>query len=76
MHPICKVYLRICRKWGPRHGAKRLTVSAWLWRREIDTGRYLLRQLVDDWFMVFRDQPDHCATCFLRESANPQPEKQ
>jgi hypothetical protein len=63
MRHICKLYLRACRSWGPG----RLTISAWLWKRELEGRGSFLRGVVDDWFLAFRDQVDHCQTCFLRE---------
>jgi hypothetical protein len=60
-----KLYARICRKWGPRG----MTLSAWLWARELEGKGYFLRELVDDTFMCFFDQYDHCAESYRRETA-------
>jgi hypothetical protein len=68
MKRICKLYVRICRRIGPCH----MTVSAWAWQRELDGRGYLLRELIDDFFLCFRDEEDHCLTHYLRETASTQ----
>jgi hypothetical protein len=67
--PLCRVYLAICKRCGPRRLGKRLTVSAWLWIREKEGGGWFWRTVVDDWFLIYRGQDEHCKNCFQRETA-------
>lgn len=64
MKQVCRFYLVICRRFGPRG----LTVSAWLWARELEGKGHFWREFVDDTFMCFFDQYDHCMRCFERET--------
>lgn len=65
MKRVCRIYRWLCKRFGPCH----LTFSAWAWKRERDGRGYLLRELIDDAFLVWRDEEDHCASCFQRETA-------
>jgi hypothetical protein len=62
-----RLYFALCKRYGP-HG---LTLSAWLWKRELEGKGYFWRGVVDDYFLCFRDQSDHCESQFLRETAHP-----
>jgi hypothetical protein len=70
MRHVCRLYVKACRRWGPRIDGRRVTVSAWLWKREIDGGGYFWREFVDDTFLCFKDEVDHCMNQYLRETAN------
>ncbi len=64
---MCRLYFRLCKRYGPDG----LTISAWLWRRELDGKGCFWRSVVDDYFLCFRDQSDHCEKQYMRETANP-----
>jgi hypothetical protein len=64
MKRICKLYRRVCRVIGPR----KLTVSAWLWAREQEGSLHFWRAIVDDWFLIYRIEEDHCRKSFERET--------
>jgi hypothetical protein len=67
---MCRLYFVLCKRYGPRYGNARLTISAWLWKRELEGKGYFFRGVVDDYFLCFRDQEDHCLKQYLRETAN------
>lgn len=69
MRPVCRLYFALCKRIGPR----KLTISAWLWARELEGRGYFLRELVDDAFLCFRGDVDHCKSQFLRETAHRAP---
>lgn len=64
---ICRLYKAVCRVCGPR----KLTISAWLWVREQEGMGCFWREMVDDWFLVWRGQTDHCRCSYERESKRP-----
>jgi hypothetical protein len=65
MRRVCKLYVRLCKRFGPCN----LTISAWAWKRELEGRGYLLRELIDDAFLVWRGEDDHCRTRYERETA-------
>ena len=65
-----RLYFLACKRFGPR----KLTLSAWLWAREMEGRGHFLRELIDDAFLVWRGEEDHCAKQYLRETrANREP---
>lgn len=62
---VCRFYKAFCRRYGPR----RMTVSAWLYARELEGCGYFLREFIDDHFLVFHDQDDHCRKAYEKEIA-------
>lgn len=62
---VCRIYKAICRRIGPR----KMTISAWLWIREQEGHGWLLRQIVDDWFLIYRIEDEHCKKSYERETA-------
>jgi hypothetical protein len=64
MFSVCRLYRWACRKWGPRG----MTVSAWLWARELEGGGCFWREFIDDTFLCFKDEEDHCMRCYQRET--------
>jgi 7-cyano-7-deazaguanine synthase in queuosine biosynthesis len=45
-----------------------MTVSAWLWARELEGGGCFWREFIDDTFLCFKDEEDHCMRCYQRET--------
>jgi hypothetical protein len=66
MRPICKLYTRICRTWGPRG----LTLSAFAWVHAQETGNVWWRNRIDGAFLLLAGQANHCQSQFQRERAN------
>lgn len=64
MRHACRLYLWACRKWGPGG----LTISAYAWKREQEGRGHHLREFIDDTFLCFFDQEDHCERQFNRET--------
>jgi hypothetical protein len=64
MEAVKRLYFAICKRWGPEG----MTLSAWAYQREIDGRGYLLREFIDDFFLCFLDQEDHCFRQYLRET--------
>lgn len=64
MSRVCAAYVRLCKHVGPRG----LTLSAWLWARELEGKGYFWREFVDDSFECFFDQYDHCMRSYERET--------
>lgn len=62
---MCRLYFRFCKRCWPGG----LTVSAWLWKRELEGKGHFLRECVDDYFLCYRDQEDHCETQYYRETS-------
>lgn len=60
MRWMCRAYIRLCRRWGPRINGRRATVSAWAWARAIETGDHSLRIRIDGLFMLLKGQQGHC----------------
>lgn len=63
---VCKLYVRLCRKWGPRWNGQRLTVSAWAWVRAQETGDKWWRNRIDGLALFLRGEANHCQACFQR----------
>lgn len=68
MSRVCRVYIWLCKRVGPRIGSRRVPFSAWAWQRELDGRGYLLRELIDDAFLVWKSEEDHCQQQFQRET--------
>lgn len=64
MKTVCRMYRALCRVIGPR----KLTISAWLWIREQEGAGWFWRAVIDDWFLIYRSQDEHCKTCFEHET--------
>lgn len=48
-----------------------LTVSAWLWVREQEGAGCVWREFVDDFFLCFFDQDEHCRHSYEHETQRP-----
>lgn len=68
MRHVCKLYVRLCRKWGPRINGKRVTVSAWAFWRAKETGDTWLRDKIDGFFLLVRGERQHCQMQFQKET--------
>jgi hypothetical protein len=65
---FCRLYCWACTKVGPRINGRRVTFSAWLWARELAGKGHFWREFVDDSFLCFKDEEDHCMRCYQRET--------
>jgi hypothetical protein len=63
MEALKRLYVRICRKVGPRG----LTISAWAWVYAQETGNTFLRDRIDGAFLLFFGQRNHCQAQSQRE---------
>lgn len=66
MRRICKLYVRICRRFAPH----RMTYSALAWKRFQETGDSWWRDRIDGAFLFWRGERDHCQSQFARERTN------
>jgi hypothetical protein len=63
MRAICKIYLRVCRRWGPRG----MTISSWAWAISVETGNVWLRNRIDGLFLFWLGQANHSQSSYQRE---------
>ena len=70
MRWMCRAYIRLCRRWGPRINGRRATVSAWAWVHAQETGNVWPRNRIDGFFLFWLGQANHCQSCHQRERAN------
>jgi hypothetical protein len=59
---VCKLYRRLCRKWGPRG----LTLSGYAFVRARETGNTFWRDRLDGFFLLFLGHRQHCQASFQR----------
>jgi hypothetical protein len=64
MKHVCKLYRRVCRRWGPRG----LTLSAWAWVYAQESGCVFWRNRIDGLFLFLIGQANHCQAQFQRET--------
>lgn len=67
MTRICKLYLWICKRYGPG----KLTLSAWAWKHAQETGNTLYRDRIDGLFLFLMGQRNHCQAQYQREIRQP-----
>lgn len=65
MQKLFLLYVAFCRRFGPDG----YTYSAYAWRLKLE-GRGWWCNRIDGLFLFWAGQRDHCASQFLRESAN------
>jgi hypothetical protein len=59
-----RLYLWICKRWGP----DKLTLSAYAWKRAMETGDHSARIRLDGLFMLLKKQQGHCSSQYQRET--------
>jgi hypothetical protein len=68
MRPLCRLYVRICRKWGPRG----LTFSAAAHLRA-KRGSPFWRNRIDGFCLLFFSDHQHCQASFQKGRKRPTP---
>jgi hypothetical protein len=63
---VCRLYRALCRRWGPRHEGRRLTLSAWAWVHAQETGNVWFRNRIDGAWLLFGGVHAHCQSAFQR----------
>jgi hypothetical protein len=68
---ICRLYVRLCRRFGPRINGRRATVSAWAWNRAQETGDTWWRDRIDGAWLLCGGGSNHCQSQFQKERHKP-----
>jgi hypothetical protein len=66
---VCRLYVRFCRRFGPRINGRRVTFSAWAWWYGQRTGNVWFRNRIDGAALLFFGQHQHCQASFQKGRA-------
>jgi hypothetical protein len=67
MRWMCRAYVRLCRKWGPRIDGRRVTFSAAAFLRAMD-GKPWWRNRIDGAALLIFGEHRHCRHHYRRET--------
>lgn len=66
MSQVCRIYRRLCKRWGPRG----MTLSAWAWVHAQETGDAWLRNRIDGLWLLLFGSHNHTQSSYQRERTN------